>query len=159
MCLDYLYCDEVKQEWLDEQPEIITCYKGVLVRKDGQFAPLVRYHKRAFKRHNKIGPYARRKNLVRDVMDGHDNFMWVTPDPCKPTGVFALTTTYKPYFHLFLEKMAAQNYWAYLIKIAESQSSAAIVKCLVRKEHITAYGKDSQQYAIVATEFEIVGKV
>lgn len=157
MCLDWLYSEERKKAWLAEQPEVVTCYKGVIVRGSGKLAPLVRVSRAAFKRHNRISLNTKRKWIERPSKDEGDAYVYEKNKNGELILESLLKMRYKPYFHLLTNKKAVVKYWVYQIECECGMT--AIVECSVRKEHITAVGVESEELVIVAREFEIMGEV
>jgi len=140
MCLNRRYTKRRKEEWLKNQPEMITAYKAVDVKnKDGQvkFYPIVYGYK----------PY-KRKNRLRK----HKKNDWYKRTPVCYDTTCQSRSSYIAYFHLYVDKESAQRW------LRHSIVSRSIIKCLIPKRFVTEIGIEGANdvVVIVTKGFDIV---
>ena len=133
MCLHTLWTKEKTDKWLEDKPENITAYKVIFHYKGnpGRVFPPCYSSFGAYEKINKLGK-AKQDDMIETYANKYFN-------------------KYKPFFHLFRTKSAADT-WAdgSLTKDLEA------FECKIPKHAITAIGRQDGFVTIVTTEFTFV---
>lgn len=137
MCLDSKYTEQEKEEWLKNQPDVITAYKVVII-EDGKISPVFHRHidDEGFERNNLLKT-VKSKKATRYHEENHYG-----PE-------------YIAYFHLFASKQDAIEYYDF--------PPSKVIECIVPKKYITDIGsqdgpEDTGRTVIVTRKFSIVGE-
>lgn len=133
MCLDVIYSKKEKNEWLRKQPSIITGYKIVSPNDTGIESVCM--------------PEGSNKYLFKKINIIEEEVVFK---------YFSGIEQYRPYFHLFLNKVDAEN-WN-IIKLREKYGGKSLIllKCEIPKRAITAIGEDNPGIAIITKEFTFI---
>ncbi len=144
MCLEYVWENEKKEEWLKEQPDMITAYKVVETEEvDGKERLISPYIRDKRKKGDWVRPPCvyKRKNRVRVTKTSkivkshyHDTYK---------------KTSYIAYYHLLTRREDAENW---------TSCNRKVVECLVPKKFITDIGCQRNFLVIITRAFDIVGE-
>ncbi len=141
MCLSILWSEGQKNDWLKEQPDMITAYKFVTVRRESI--------KRWEDGKERIAPPF--KMLDQNAFFKKENRVKKATGMSKMGYAVSLEgeTTYVAYFHLFLEKKATERWKRISFK-------TKTLECKIPKEFITDIGEDQGAIVIITRGFNFV---
>lgn len=136
MCLDKRYTRKEIEKWLQDKPQKFIVYKAAN-RKIGKHYPP---NFERSKPYEKINEIKGKRNPIR-IYYYH-------------SGARAF---YRPYFHLFEEKGAAE-YWHNVIHHSDGDIPV-VLKCEVNKKDVHVIGKQDCLSVVVVTKFKIMEEV
>ena len=132
MCIEYRWSDKDIKNWLEQQPETITAYKLVRIKKNKMYSP---FQRNRIKENNRISKLSNRmkdrKNRV-DVLDNEKH---------------SYTKNYQAYYHCFMDEKEANRLYR--------ASGEHIIRCEIPKIDITDIGEQWGRVVIVSKSFSV----
>lgn len=140
MCLNKLYSEKAKKEWMEDKPDNITAYKVVKVYDGALYPPI----------YPEYGSYAK-TNDMENILKHHS--LWIHCDEGETATIKANNDVfYEPLYHLFLTREGAED-WRREFNLSVV---VLVLECSIPKSAVTNIGTQEGQEAIIAREFTFV---
>ncbi len=140
-----------KEEWLEEQPDMIVAYKAVKIRLDPKKLKKDKHKKSLYPLYKcRMSPMKRRNHIRPDRNPRTRRKAWTRCDEPMAKGKWH---TYMAYFHLFSkeELKGIRNMY-------RGKENVKIIKCMIPKKFVTDVGYQWGKEIIVTRRFDVVAQ-